>query len=138
MPVGCLPARTTGRRARPPTVQTGTVTVQHERRRLRLAPDARSPALARRMLLAALDEAGCDDLVDTVVLLASELCENAVLHAGTEFEVALTVTEDEVTVAVTDRGAGPLELHLAQPRQRYGRAASHGRGLALVQRLATT
>ncbi len=52
--------------------------------------------------------------------------------------VALTVTETEVTVAVTDRGAGPLELHLAQPRQRYGRAASHGRGLALVQRLAST
>ena len=78
------------------------------------------------------------DLVDTAVLLASELCENAVLHAGTEFDVALTVTETEITVAVTDRGAGPLELHLAQPRQRYGRAASHGRGLALVQRLATT
>ena len=60
------------------------------------------------------------------------------LHAGTEFDVALTVTDDEVVVAVTDRGAGPLELHLAQPRQRYGRAATHGRGLALVQRLATT
>jgi serine phosphatase RsbU (regulator of sigma subunit)/anti-sigma regulatory factor (Ser/Thr protein kinase) len=77
------------------------------------------------------------DVVDTVVLLASELCENAVLHAGTEFEVALTVTEAEIAVAVTDRGPGPLELHLAQPRQRYGRAASHGRGLALVQRLST-
>jgi serine phosphatase RsbU (regulator of sigma subunit)/anti-sigma regulatory factor (Ser/Thr protein kinase) len=78
------------------------------------------------------------DLVDTAVLLASELCENAVLHAGTEFDVSLTVTGTELTVAVTDRGPGPLELHLAQPRQRYGRAASHGRGLALVQRLATT
>ena len=70
-------------------------------------------------------------------LLASELCENAVLHAGTEFELAVTVTEHEVTVTVTDRGNGPLEMHLAQPRQRYGRAASHGRGLALVQRLAS-
>jgi anti-sigma regulatory factor (Ser/Thr protein kinase)/GAF domain-containing protein len=78
------------------------------------------------------------DLVDTAILLASELCENAVLHAGTEFEVALTVTESDVNVAVTDRGPGPLELHLAQPRQRYGRAASHGRGLALVQRLAAS
>jgi sigma-B regulation protein RsbU (phosphoserine phosphatase) len=85
------------------------------------------------------DASGVDsDLVDTAVLLASELCENAVLHAGTEFEVALTVTEADLTVAVTDRGPGPLELHLAQPRQRYGRAASHGRGLALVQRLAST
>ncbi|GAA0941291.1 hypothetical protein GCM10009559_36800 [Pseudonocardia zijingensis] len=78
------------------------------------------------------------DMADTAILLASELCENAVMHAGTEFEVALTVTDTALTVAVTDRGPGPLELHLAQPRQRYGRAASHGRGLALVQRLSTT
>ncbi|WP_343975138.1 SpoIIE family protein phosphatase [Pseudonocardia aurantiaca] len=110
-------------------------------RRTRLPPDARSAGRARRMLHEALRElrepGDADDLVDTVVLLASELCENAVLHAGTEFEVALTVTETEATVAVTDRGAGPLELHLAQPRQRYGRAATHGRGLALVQHLSS-
>ncbi|WP_433282237.1 SpoIIE family protein phosphatase [Pseudonocardia xinjiangensis] len=126
-------------------MHTAAVPVQLERR-TRLPPDARSAGRARRMLQEALrdldvptsENGDGGDLVDTVVLLASELCENAVLHAGTEFEVALTVTEDEVTVAVTDRGAGPLELHLAQPRQRYGRAASHGRGLALVQRLATT
>ena len=31
------------------------------------------------------------ELVDTAVLLASELCENAVLHAGTEFDLAVTV-----------------------------------------------
>ncbi len=78
------------------------------------------------------------DLLDTAVLLTSELCENAVLHAGTELEVAVTVTDAEITVAVTDRGAGPLELHLSQPRRRSGRAAEHGRGLTLVARLATT
>ncbi len=86
-----------------------------------------------------LDADGADGgLVDTAVLLASELCENAVIHAGTEFEVLLTVDGAALTVAVTDRGAGPLEAHLAQPRRRYGRAASHGRGLEMVQRLATT
>ncbi|MGZ8749400.1 MAG: SpoIIE family protein phosphatase [Pseudonocardia sp.] len=116
-------------------------------RRIRLAPDARSPGLARRMLLAALDEAGLaeaglaepgrDATADTVVLLASELCENAVLHAGTEFEVALRIDDAEVVVTVSDRGAGPLEQHLAQPRRRYGRAAAHGRGLTLLSRLAT-
>ncbi len=79
-----------------------------------------------------------DPLADTVVLLASELCENAVLHAGTEFDVELTVTDADVQVAVADRGAGALELHLAQPRRQYGRAATHGRGLELVQRLAST
>jgi len=99
------------------------------------------------MLVAALDEAGLaeagptepghDAAADTVVLLASELCENAVLHAGTEFEVALRIDDAEVVVTVSDRGAGPLEQHLAQPRRRYGRAAAHGRGLALLSRLAT-
>ena len=78
------------------------------------------------------------DFVDDVVLLASELCENAVLHAGTAFDLAVVADDDEVTVAVTDRGPGALELHLAEPRQRYGRAATHGRGLSLIARLATT
>ena len=82
-------------------------------------------------------EAGRDDVADTVVLLASELCENAVLHAGTEFEVALRIDAAEVVVTVSDRGAGPLEQHLAQPRRRYGRAAAHGRGLQLLAKLAT-
>ncbi len=78
------------------------------------------------------------DLVDTAVLLASELCENAVIHAGTEFEVVVSVAAGTLTVAVTDRGPGPLEAYLTQPRRHYGRAASHGRGLEMVQRLATT
>jgi serine phosphatase RsbU (regulator of sigma subunit) len=77
------------------------------------------------------------EFVDDVVLLASELCENAVLHAGTAFDLAVMADDDEVTVAVTDRGPGALELHLAEPRQRYGRAATHGRGLFLIARLAT-
>jgi len=92
------------------------------------------------MLLTALAETGrpeVEDVTDTVVLLASELCENAVLHAGTEFEVDLRIEPTEVVVTVSDRGAGPLEQHLAQPRRRYGRAAAHGRGLLLLTRLAS-
>ncbi|MDN5750377.1 MAG: SpoIIE family protein phosphatase [Pseudonocardia sp.] len=104
---------------------------------MRLPPDARSPGRARRMILAALDAPVFDELLDTAVLLTSELCENAVLHAGTEFEVSLRVSDIEIEVMVSDRGAGPLEEHLAQPRRRYGRAATHGRGLSMLQRLAT-
>jgi len=119
-------------------VQTDKVPVSvPEERRVRLAPDPRSPGVARRMVMTALAETGRDAVVDTVVLLASELCENSVLHAGTEFEVALRVDAAEVLVTVSDRGAGPLEQHLAQPRRRYGRAAAHGRGLALLAKLAT-
>jgi serine phosphatase RsbU (regulator of sigma subunit)/anti-sigma regulatory factor (Ser/Thr protein kinase) len=89
------------------------------------------------MVRAVLDEAGLDDLVDTAVLLASELCDNAVLHGGTEFDVEVTIgaaAGEEVTIAVTDQGSSPLELHLATPRS--GRAATHGRGLLLVEQLA--
>ncbi len=81
------------------------------------------------------------EVAETAVLLASELAENAVLHAGTEFEVDLEIDGGldgwVLTVSVTDRGSGPLEAHLAEPRRRYGRAATHGRGLGLVASLAT-
>ena len=30
-----------------------------------------------------------------------------------------------------------MEQYLAEPRKRYGRAASHGRGLLLLQRMAS-
>ncbi|HEY0813355.1 MAG TPA: ATP-binding SpoIIE family protein phosphatase [Pseudonocardia sp.] len=108
-------------------------------RRIRLPPDARSARQARRMLQDTLDDlAGLDpDVADTAVLLVSELAENAVLHAGTEFEVGLELDADVITVSVTDRGSGPLEAHLAEPRRRYGRAASHGRGLELMARLSS-
>jgi phosphoserine phosphatase RsbU/P len=90
---------------------------------------------ARRTVRAALSDAGLDELVETAILLASELCENAVLHGGTEFELAVTTAPGEATIEVTDKGPGPLELRLAAPRT--GRAATHGRGLALVDALAT-
>jgi phosphoserine phosphatase RsbU/P len=115
---------------------------------MRFPPDIRSIRLVRQIIHEMLAEvaAGTDsgdgrdvpDFVDDVVLLASELCENAVLHAGTAFDVSVVAGDDEVTVAVTDRGPGALELHLAEPRRRYGRAATHGRGLSLTARLATT
>src|SRR5918993_25679 len=128
--------RATGACTRAVTVQTARVPVPEERR-IRLAPDARSPGVARRMIVAALNEAGHDAVADTVILLASELCENSVLHAGTEFDVTLRIDAAEVVVTVSDRGAGPLEQHLSQPRRRYGRAAAHGRGLQLLSKLAT-
>ncbi len=93
------------------------------------------------MLRDALRDAGLEDaadgeLVEIVLLLAGELCDNAVLHAGTAFEVDIAVTEGEVQVGVSDWGPSALELHLASPRRGYGRSANHGRGLLLVQRLA--
>ncbi|HZA17276.1 MAG TPA: SpoIIE family protein phosphatase [Pseudonocardiaceae bacterium] len=111
------------------------------RQRMCFAPVADAPRQARRALRHTLTSAGLDqldELADTVLLLASELCDNALLHAGTDFEVELQVDPDSVTVSVSDHGPSPLEQHLSQPRARYGRAPNHGRGLMLVQRLATS
>jgi len=115
---------------------------------MRFPPDIQSIRRVRRMVHDTLAEAadghaggnGYDarDVADDVVLLTSELCENAVLHAGTAFDLAVVADDDEVTVAVTDRGTGALELQLAEPRPRYGRAATHGRGLSLIAQLATS
>ncbi len=110
-------------------------------RSIRFEPGPDAPRLARRTLRHQLTERGVDpasELCDDAVLLASELFDNAVLHAGTSFELETRVDPDEVFVGVRDHGAGPLELHLSQPRARYGRAATHGRGLMLVQRMAHT
>ena len=38
------------------------------------------------------DDGHAPDFVDDVVLLVSELCENAVLHAGTAFDLAVWPT----------------------------------------------
>ncbi len=83
---------------------------------MRFPPDMQSIRRVRQMIhdmLSAAAEAGpvgdgsdVPEFVDDVVLLASELCENAVLHAGTAFDVAVVADDDEVTVAVTDRGPG--------------------------------
>jgi serine phosphatase RsbU (regulator of sigma subunit) len=76
-----------------------------------------------------LTKARRDDVADDAVLLASELCENAVLHAGTGFTIELVVLDGgAVTVTVTDHGTIAMEL------RRTG--MPNGRGLALIDGVA--
>src|SRR5256885_1588793 len=77
--------------------------------RVRLPAEHRSPMLARRLVRSALHEAGLVGLTEDALLLTSELCENAVLHAGTEFELELTVSDSEITVSVQDFGPTAME-----------------------------
>ncbi|HEV2784117.1 MAG TPA: SpoIIE family protein phosphatase [Actinophytocola sp.] len=107
---------------------------QPRERRARLPADAGSPAAARRLVRSVLTEAGLDDLADDALLLTSELCENAVLHAGTGFELQVTVADGGLTVAVTDQGSIAMELRRAAPSDRRD---THNRGLQLVDALST-
>ncbi|MGH8867331.1 MAG: SpoIIE family protein phosphatase [Actinomycetes bacterium] len=100
-----------------------------------LPPEGTSVGAARRLVRRALAGWGQTDLVDTAVLLTSELVTNAVVHAGTEVEIGCAVRDAAVEVEVLDRypaRAMPL-LPVAPPPDAEG-----GRGLALAAALASS
>jgi sigma-B regulation protein RsbU (phosphoserine phosphatase) len=105
-------------------------------RRAQFPGDAGAPAAARRFVRAMLARSRRDDLADDAVLLASELCENAVLHAGTGFTIELVALDGgAVTITVTDHGPAPMELRRAG-KPLPGRMDPGGRGLVLVAAMA--
>lgn len=69
-----------------------------------------------------------DDVLETALLLTSELVTNAVIHARTPIELGITVTDRSVLVTVHDEDLG-------RPSVSYpGRDG--GRGLGLVDALS--
>jgi serine phosphatase RsbU (regulator of sigma subunit)/anti-sigma regulatory factor (Ser/Thr protein kinase) len=97
----------------------------------RFSGEPASIRAARDFVAAALPELSRDDL-DVVVLLVSELAANAVVHARSVFEVAVSVdmSQGHVRVGVTDEGGGaPVQLGLKP-------GATRGRGLQLVDGLS--
>lgn len=101
----------------------------------RFAATAVSVGQARRFLLEQFSR-GCHEDVEVTALMLSELATNAVQHADTCFEVAITVTPalaDErrcVLVRVADEAPGFPTPHDPPPD------APHGRGLRIVESLA--
>ncbi|MEV5884793.1 SpoIIE family protein phosphatase [Streptomyces sp. NPDC052020] len=98
-------------------------------RRLPLTP--RSAASARRFVRAALPGVP-PELADTTELLAGELVTNAVLHARTEVDVAVSVRDGRIRVAVSDE-----RPHLGPVPHPWSPCAGAGQGLALVELLAS-
>jgi hypothetical protein len=95
-------------------------------------PGARtSGALARRQLRALLSDWGLTGLVDDALLLTTELINNAVLHAESPVLVSVRRRVATVRVEVTDVGDGAIRRPVTSLR------ATHGRGLLLVDRVAS-
>jgi len=100
--------------------------------RWQLEPLARSVPEARRCVRMTLSEWGLDAILDTVVLLTSEVVTNAVLHARTPVGVVVRRLNKGVSVEVSDGSR-------RQPKARLATAdATTGRGLALLDQLAST
>jgi DNA-binding response OmpR family regulator len=84
---------------------------------------------ARAFTTAALAEWGITDIVDDVLLVVTELVNNAVTHAHSECELRLSVNPLALRIEVVDQGPGaPDPLPPSMTR-------NHGRGLHLVDAL---
>ena len=107
------------------------VTAALDALRTRLDRDPRSSAAARRFVGEALRTWECEDVLDTVNLLVSELVTNSVLHANSAPDVAVLLKADAVRIEVTDQGGALPDVPEA------GDDATSGRGLALVETLSS-
>ena len=96
----------------------------------RLSPEPPSAARARRFVEETLARWQCEDLLDTVKLLVSELVGNAVAYARSDVEVAVKLLPDRLRIEVADESADWLRRRAAP-----GDAVS-GRGIDVVETLA--
>ncbi|MCM3922481.1 SpoIIE family protein phosphatase [Frankia sp. AiPs1] len=117
-----------------------------------LPPTPDSPRSARRFLLETLRGRLDDDLLDSALLLVTELVTNVVVHAGTAATVDVQQEGEGVRVGVADRH--PVRIGMARvkkvdvprPPSAFPEEADFGidglredgRGLALVDALATS
>lgn len=76
------------------------------------------------------DEATAE-LLDVVMLLATELVTNAVLHARSPIDLEIHCSPRAIRIEVADRS------RLAPQARSYGPEAATGRGLALIEAMAT-
>jgi len=97
-----------------------------------LPPEPASARACRRFLVATLEGWEADQFADEAVLLLSELVTNAVVHAGTEIQVTITLERDVLRVEVRDDNPRiPRVKH-------FSMLSGTGRGLALVAGTASS
>lgn len=98
--------------------------------RIELPPDPTSAAVARRAVRDAC--AGIDVDLDLLVLCASELVANAVLHGTPPLEMVVLVGEEAIRVEVRD-GSSQLALR----RRPVIAETLSGRGLGILDAVAS-
>lgn len=104
------------------------------RRHEYLAPSSHSPGRARRLIDAACRSWQLTALVDEAMVIGSELVSNAVEHAGTELDVTTTRQAGAIRISVRDRVPA---LPRPAGRSAHGNANGRGRGLAIIEALAS-
>jgi anti-sigma regulatory factor (Ser/Thr protein kinase) len=96
-----------------------------------LPPDVSCVPVARRFVAETLATWDLPDPSWTAVQLVSELATNCTLHARTDFTIEITYEGDLVRISVSDGAPAPVRM------RQYGSESTTGRGLRLVDALAT-
>ncbi len=130
---GLPPAELAGALVRARTTAASSSSDTEALERCRFPSDLQSPRNARRFVSGTLRSWNCDDdLVDSALLLVSEMVTNAVIHAHSEIELVIVLRREVVRVEVID--AGDEIVH----RRRAGSDAQSGRGMAMVEALSSS
>jgi anti-sigma regulatory factor (Ser/Thr protein kinase) len=99
--------------------------------RLSLPAEPASAAAARRHIRELLDAWDAADFEEAAVLLTSELVTNALLHARSAAELHVRLADGLLRVGVTD------DTPAAPVRKHYGNEAATGRGIMLIETMAS-
>lgn len=97
-----------------------------------LPPEPSSATRARQLARERLQASCPDETLDTVALLVTELVTNAILHARTPLQLTLESRPGQVRICVQDSSRERPTV------RRYDSDAVTGRGLALVEHLASS
>jgi len=96
-----------------------------------LPPEPRSATRARQLTREQLAASCPEQAVEVAALLVTELVSNAILHARTDIVLIVDVAPGRVVLRVRDGS------HIAPVVRSYGSEAATGRGIALVEQLAS-
>ncbi len=91
---------------------------------LKLAARPESAAEARRAIASALEDSRLQELVDTALLLTSELVTNAIVHAGSGPRVMVHVRPAVIHVEISDDSETHPAMRDAGPDDTSGRGMS--------------
>lgn len=97
-----------------------------------LPPEPASATRARALARERFGTSYSRDTLDTIALLVTELVTNAILHARTTLQLTLETRPGLVRICVEDESNDQPTL------QHYASDAVTGRGLALVEQLASS
>jgi anti-sigma regulatory factor (Ser/Thr protein kinase) len=97
-----------------------------------LPPEPASATRARQLARDRLAVVCEPEVLDTVALLVTELVTNSILHARTPLQLEIEARPHCIRVCVEDTSPQQPEVH------HYDADAVTGRGLALVEHLATS